>query len=231
MIRHLAALIAAFTIAVSSMTVMAAPTVSPATMVTMTPKGAYVLGSTAAKVRLVEYVSYTCPHCAHFIEEAAAPLKADYVATGQISVELRNLVRDPFDMTAALLARCGSAAKFFGNSEAIFARQAVWVADAQLLAAKQGAALKKMTAIQQLGFIANNTDLGAIMKGRGYTQPQINACLANKVAQNQLVLMTREATTVIKVPFTPYFLINGRASGSSGSWATLEPALKSAIGR
>jgi Thioredoxin len=217
-------------VALASATVFAAPAASPAVRVTMAPGGAYVMGNPAAKVKLVEYVSYTCPHCAHFIEEASVPLKENYVAKGLVSVEMRNLVRDPFDMTAALLARCGGAAKVFGNSEAIFARQAVWMADAQLIAAKQGPAMQKMPVAQQLSLIANGTDLGAIMKGRGFTQPQINACLANKVAQNQLVLMTRESQTR-KVPYTPYFLINGKPPAASGQWETLEPAIKAALGR
>jgi 2-hydroxychromene-2-carboxylate isomerase len=122
------------------------------------------------------------------------------------------------------------AAKVFGNSEAIFARQAVWMADAQLLAAKQGAAMQKLPVAQQLMMISKATDLGAIMKNRGFTQPQINACLSNKVAQNQLVMMTKEAQTR-KVPFTPYFLINGKPPKSSGHWEALEPELKAALGR
>ena len=227
MIRLLAALL----LAVSGMTMLTARAPAPPLRVTMMPSGAYVVGNPAAKVRLVEYVSYTCSHCATFIEKSSGPLKSNYVSKGLVSVETRHFVRDPFDMTAALLARCGGAAKFVGNSEAIFARQSVWMADAQLLATKQGPAMTKMAPAQQLGLIANNTDLGAIMKGRGYTQPQINACLANKVAQNQLVLMTREATQVTKIPYTPYFLINGKKPNIPGGWTGLEPAVKSALGR
>ncbi len=223
-------LLVATLVASASAAVFAVPVAAPALRVTMAPSGAYVLGNPAAKVKLVEYVSYTCPHCAHFVEESAAPLKDNYVSKGLVSVEMRNLIRDPFDMTAALLARCGGAAKFFGNSEAIFARQSVWMADAQLIVAKYGTAMQAMPIAKRLGIIANESDLGAIMKGRGFTQPQINACLANKVAQNQLVMMTKESQ-VRKVPYTPYFLINGKPPTASGAWATLEPAIKAALSR
>jgi protein-disulfide isomerase len=91
--------------------------------VTTTAAGAYVLGKPDAKVRLVEYLSYTCPHCAHFTAEAAAPLTRDYIAKGLVSYEIRNAVRDHFDFVAALLARCGGPAKFFGNTEVIMAAQ------------------------------------------------------------------------------------------------------------
>ena len=59
------------------------------------------------EVRLVEYFSYTCHVCADFAKLGAAPLKAQYVDRGLVLFEYRNLVRDPVDMTAALLARCG----------------------------------------------------------------------------------------------------------------------------
>jgi hypothetical protein len=35
------------------------------------------------------------------------PLKTQYIDRGLVLFEYRNLVRDPVDMTAALLARCG----------------------------------------------------------------------------------------------------------------------------
>ena len=87
--------------------------------------GAHIVGNPAAKVRLVEYYSYTCPHCAHFAAESATALKTQYVDKGLVVVEYRNMVRDPVDMTAALLAHCGDAKTFVGNHQAIFAAQSV----------------------------------------------------------------------------------------------------------
>jgi protein-disulfide isomerase len=36
-----------------------------------------------------------------------------YVKTGQVSFEFRHLVRDPADLAAALVARCGGPTPFF----------------------------------------------------------------------------------------------------------------------
>src|SRR3546814_5533810 len=71
--------------------------------------GAYSVGNPQAKVKLVEYFSYTCSHCAEFAKEAGVPLKAQYIDKGSVLFEYRNLIRDPVDMTAAMLARCGGA--------------------------------------------------------------------------------------------------------------------------
>jgi hypothetical protein len=48
-----------------------------------TPAGNPVLGNQAAPVRLVEFVSYTCPHCAHYHGEAGAALRSGLVRQGK----------------------------------------------------------------------------------------------------------------------------------------------------
>lgn len=71
-----------------------------------TPEGNFVMGNPAAKLKLVEYGSFTCSHCRDFAHESSEELKA-MVDSGKISYEFRVYVRDPIDITTALLARCG----------------------------------------------------------------------------------------------------------------------------
>lgn len=201
-----------------------------AAMVTTTPAGAFVLGNPRAKVRLVEYLSYTCSHCAHFTEEAAAPLKANYVAKGLVALELRNLVRDPFDLTAALLVRCGGPAKAFGLTEAIMARQAVWMADAQVLVAKQADTLQKMPLAQQLQLIARDSGLLALAQTKGVTPAQGKACLANTQMHKTVIAMTKDAVEVRKINMTPTFLINDKPGPNGSHWADIDTALRAALG-
>ena len=44
----------------------------------------FSIGSPDAPVKIVEYASFTCPHCAHFAEEVFKPLKRDYIDTGKV---------------------------------------------------------------------------------------------------------------------------------------------------
>ena len=74
--------------------------------VTQSAIGGHVLGNPLAKHKLVEYISYTCNHCASFTVDSDVPSKSNHVAKGHVSTEIRNYVRDPVDFTAALLARC-----------------------------------------------------------------------------------------------------------------------------
>lgn len=201
-----------------------------AATVTTTPAGAFVMGNPKAKVRLVEYLSYTCSHCAHFTEEAAVPLKRDYVAKGLVAVELRNLVRDPFDLTAALLARCGGPTRVFGLTEAIMDRQPVWMAEAQVLVAKQGEALQKMKMVPQLQLIAKESGLLAIAQSKGVTAAQANACLASAPMHKTVIAMTKDAVDVRKINSTPAFLINNKPGPGGTHWADIDTALRAALG-
>src|SRR4051812_27451591 len=99
-------------VALVPVTALAAKAVDWTSRVTVSPIGGHVMGNPAAPTKVVEYISYTCSHCAHFVNEGAPKLKEGWVKTGKATVEVRNAVRDRYDMTAALLARCGGPARF-----------------------------------------------------------------------------------------------------------------------
>ena len=114
-------------------------------MVSETPEGGFVMGNPNAPVKLVEYGSMTCPHCAEFEEAGATkPLIDKYVKTGQVSFEFRNYVRDPFDITATLIARCGGPSSFFGLTRGLFAEQKDWIGKIQAAPPEQQQALMGM---------------------------------------------------------------------------------------
>ena len=83
------------------------------TVVNATPAGGFLMGNPKAKVQLIEIGSLTCPHCREFDETGVTPLVEQYVKTGKVGYEFRNYVRDPFDLTASLIARCNGAQSFF----------------------------------------------------------------------------------------------------------------------
>lgn len=190
--------------------------------VTQTPTGAFVLGNPAAKTRLVEYVSYTCPHCAHFTNEASAPLHK-LVANGGTAVEIRHAVRDPIDFAATLLARCTGPARFFAAHDKLFATQETWFEAAGKYIEGNREALNKAPQAQQLQMVAKGAGLGPIV---GLGDAQVNACLADSAAEKPVMAMTDEAWDKRKIPGTPYFMINGTGVESTASWAALEPHLK-----
>lgn len=88
----------------------------------------FSLGSPDAKVKIVEYASFTCPHCAHFHETSFGPLKAEFIDTGKVQFEYREVYFDRYGLWAAMMARCGGEMRYFGITDILFSTQKDWVA-------------------------------------------------------------------------------------------------------
>lgn len=87
-----------------------------------------VEGNPDSPVEIIEYASFTCPHCAAFHAGPYKQLKADYIDTGKIRFVYREVYFDRFGLWASLVARCGGQEKFFGMTDLIYAGQAQWTA-------------------------------------------------------------------------------------------------------
>ncbi|WP_022682375.1 DsbA family protein [Sphingobium bisphenolivorans] len=200
---------------------IAAPAANWVAQVARSPIGGHILGNPAAPTKLVEYVSYTCSHCAHFVGEASAPLKANYVKGGKVSVEVRNAVRDKYDLTAALLARCGGHRRFFGNHEALFANQSAWIEKVEAYDGTSDKPTEQKAALRDIG---QKTGLYALMGKRGFTPAQLDACINDPASTKQVLAMTDEAWNKVKIGGTPAFTINGTMVNGS-DWTRLQAAL------
>jgi protein-disulfide isomerase len=175
---------------------------------TLSSVGGHIIGNPAAATKVVEYASYTCGHCADFEASDAPVLKSSYVANGKTSFEIRNLVRDPLDLTAAMLARCGGKGRFFGNHKHLMATQGQWADGAKLSAASEA----RLEADDLVGFMQgaySELGLNTIMQARGVTAAQAKLCLADSKALDQVLGMTEEAGKK-GVTGTPSFTVNGK---------------------
>lgn len=196
--------------------------------ITMTSEGFPVLGNPAAPVKLVEFISYTCSHCAEFSKESKLPLGGALVRQGKVSVELRPFLRTPIDETPSLLALCGSPSKYFDNSAALLAAQTTWFkppADPNYT--QRWAALESKPA-EQRRMIATDLGLYKLMTARGYTTAELDTCLNDQAKLDMLTKRTDYAGTTIKVIGTPSFLINGKLQEIYG-WPELQTRLVAAV--
>ena len=214
--------------------VTATPVAAPnhgdwSTVVAKTPEGGFLMGNPNAKVKLVEYGSMTCPHCAEFEERGTKALIDNYVKKGLVSFEFRNYVRDPFDVAASLIARCGGEASFFGLTRGLYADQRDWVGKIQAADQATMQSLQTMPPAQQFSTIADLAGLKQFAAMRGVPRAKADACLADEAAVNQLVQMNSDAQSTYNIPGTPSFLINGALVDSTASWEQLEPKLKEAL--
>jgi protein-disulfide isomerase len=187
-----------------------------------TPAGAFVLGNPAAPLKLVEYGSYTCPHCGAFSRESEAVLKGQMIKSGKVSLEYRHLIRDPMDLGAAILARCFGTRGFAGASAAVFATQDTWVPvlDSYVQAHPEVA---RLPTVPQARALADGSGLTAAMRARGLSPAQVNACFANKAEIDRITKMTGDAP--IEVQGTPTFYLNN-VQQPNVHWAELETTLR-----
>ena len=194
-----------------------------------TPEGGFRMGNPNAPVKLVEYGSMTCSHCAAFAEEGIPQLENTYVKSGQVSLEFRNYVRDGADMAASLLARCNGPTPFFKLTDQMFAAQEEWLGRASSLDQATQQRLGSLPPQQQIGEYARVLGLVDFVKMRGVPEGKANSCLADKAALDKLIEIQNFANTEYRLPGTPSFLINGKVVPDAASWQQLEPALRAAL--
>ena len=87
-----------------------------------------VLGLADAPVEVIEYASFTCPHCAHFHDTVFGQLKTNFIDTGKVRFVYREVYFDKYGLWAGMVARCGGAEKYFGISDMIYDTQHDWLA-------------------------------------------------------------------------------------------------------
>jgi protein-disulfide isomerase len=192
--------------------------------VAVTPSGSHVLGNPDAPLKLSEYISYTCNHCADFDREASDRLRIYGVAQGKLSVEVRHLVRDPIDMTVAMLTNCGAPAKFFANHTVFLRSQSRWLAAANNASPAQRSRWTSGTARARFQAIASDFGFYPIMASRGYDRMAVERCLADTAMAEKLAAQTSEAAR-LGVNGTPSFLINGELLAGTHNWEGLKPQL------
>jgi protein-disulfide isomerase len=194
-----------------------------------TPEGGVVEGNPNAPIKLVEYASHTCSHCAEFSVKAAEPLRTKYVESGKVSYELRNQIHDPIDLTFAVLARCAGPEAFhafaeqgWANLEGMFANVRANEAALQAATQAQGAA--------RFDGIANAAGLYDFFAQRGVSRDQARTCLAKEQTATQIAANSDTQSTELNVAGTPTFFINGSNVGTQ-TWETLEPMIQRAGAR
>jgi protein-disulfide isomerase len=147
------------------------------------------LGDPDAPVTVIEYASFTCPHCATFHEEGFEQLKADYVDAGKVRYVYREVYFDRPGIWAALVARCGGGDRYFGIVDLIYERQDEW--------ARAGEPAEIADNLRRLGLSA------------GLSEAELEACLSDgDKAQAMLAEFQRNADAD-GIESTPSFVIGG----------------------
>jgi protein-disulfide isomerase len=173
-----------------------------------TPEGGLRMGNPDAPIKIIEFGSYTCPHCAEFTEESHEQVERDFVNSGKVSFEYRNYVRDPLDITVALLARCGGPEAFFPLNLQFFQNQEEMIKKIQ--AGGEGAYQTAIAAPPGQRFVRMATLAGLIdyAKERGIPEDKARQCLADTKTAEMLAAGVERDTAKYSITGTPTILLN-----------------------
>ncbi|SFO92124.1 DsbA family protein [Tranquillimonas alkanivorans] len=146
------------------------------------------LGEADAPVQVIEYASFTCPHCRSFHETAFQQIKENYVDTGDVEFVYREVYFDRYGLWAGMVARCAGPERYFGLVDLIYEQQSEW--------AKGGPAE-----------IAEN--LRRIGKTAGLNDEQLDACMQDAEKAEALVAVYQQNREADDINSTPTFIIDG----------------------
>ena len=208
-----------------SVTAIAAPEAGWLTTVAETEQGGFVMGNPDAPTKLIEYASYTCGHCASFEANEAPKIKSEKVASGEVSFEIRTLVRDVVDLTTAMLARCGGKDSFFADHKFLMANQANIGARTKMVTKPTIAKLQTQNFIGFMTAAYGEMKLGELMGQRGISDAKAKACLADKPALAKMLATSDAAGPTYNINATPSFVINGTYRPDAYDFETLKPLL------
>jgi protein-disulfide isomerase len=199
-------------------------------VVSETQQGGFMIGNPNAPVKVVEFASMTCGACARFAQQGYPELVDKYVKTGRVSFELRNFVRDPADLAAAMLARCSGPGPFFQLTEQMFEAQPEWLGKLQAMSPAAQQQLQGAQPGQQVSIYAEQAGLTEFVRVRGVPAERAQACLSDQANLQKLVDMGAAAGRDYQVTGTPTFLINNEVVENAANWEALAPRIKTAVG-
>ncbi|CAN7601409.1 DsbA family protein [Rhizobium sp. LjRoot30] len=145
------------------------------------------LGPEDAKVTIVEYMSMTCPHCAHFHNTTFDEIKKKYIDTGKVRFIIREFPFDPRAAAAFMLSRCAPNNGYFPMVSMLFKQQEAWAA------APDG-----REALLQMSKLA------------GFTQESFEACLTDQKLLDDVNSVRERGAKDFGVNSTPTFIVNGK---------------------
>ena len=149
-----------------------------------------VQGAEDAPITVIEYASFTCPHCARFHSDVYKLLRKNYIDTGKVKFIFREVYFDKYGMWASMIARCSGPDRFFGMTDLILNSQSTW--------ARAGDDLAIVEALRKIGRLSGMQDAA------------LDSCLQDGEKLRALVGWYKENAQRDGIQSTPSFLIDGQ---------------------
>ena len=144
-----------------------------------------VIGSDDAPIRVAEYYSMTCGHCADFHNNTFPKVKAKLIDEGIVRFEMRPFPLDGLALRAHALVRAVPETKFFPLVKMLLAKQPVWVR-----------ATDPVAELQKMARLA------------GVSEDEFNGIMRNRPLLEGIVDLRQKGMDDWKISSTPSFVVN-----------------------
>jgi protein-disulfide isomerase len=147
--------------------------------------GVRKIGSDDAPIKVVEYSSLTCGHCASFHKNDLPVIKTDYIDTGKVQIIFKEFPLNKPAIDASKILRCMPEEKFNAFQSLLLDEQEKWAYTPEYLEPlKQNAKLA------------------------GLSEDQIESCLNNKELETRILGDMKAASDKFNIQSTPTFIVN-----------------------
>ena len=184
----------------------------------------HMIGNPNAEASLIEWISYTCGHCATFAREGEGALDLALLAPGHMNLEVRPVIRNSVDLTVSLLVQCGEEEGFKDRHRMYLMQQDTWMTKLRNAPQSQMQAWSSGNKTQRLSMAAA-FDLDDMLAERGVSRMDITACLSDDEAARALIQNGRADKEDFAVPGTPSFALDGKLLDQVHSWRSLYPVI------
>ena len=163
-------------------------------------------GDEDAKVKIVEFASLTCGHCAKFHNEVMPILKEKYIEKGLIHFTYKDFPLDKFALKASMIARCAGNEKFFKFLDVFYKKQKDWT--------RTKDPFKSLLKIAKFG---------------GLKDEELKVCIGNKSIEDGILKQRLNSSKKYDIKATPTLYLNGEKYNGDLTIEALESKIKSML--
>tara|TARA_X000000950_G_scaffold282951_1_gene382785 strand:- start:37 stop:663 length:627 start_codon:yes stop_codon:yes gene_type:complete len=164
------------------------------------------IGEETAPVKMIEFASLTCGHCAKFHNEVFPLLKKDYIDNGKIFFTYQDFPLDKFALKASVIARCSGKEKYFSFLKVLYKKQKDWT--------RSQDPFKSLLKIAKLGGLKNE---------------EIKVCVSNKSIEDGILKKRLSSTKKFDIKATPTIYFNDEKYEGDLSYEALKLKIDSLI--
>ncbi len=162
----------------------------------------YYFGSNEAKVTIVEYSSYNCPHCLSLHNNIMSNLKKDYIDTNKVKYAKKVFIQKN-SMLGVLLPYCAKPENQYALVEDLYANLRSW-----LNSRKQ------------------KEKLEVIALRNGFTKQEFDDCMKNAKLVNKIIKNQQQEARKLKIFSTPTLFINNQRITGSKSYDKIKTIIE-----